>query len=150
MISSPVLALPDYTLPFVVETDASAQGVGSVLMQQGKPVAFFSKELSTKHQGLSTYWKELLVIVLAVQKWNSYLQGNRFIIKTDNQSLKFLLEQCLLTLLQQKWLAKLIGLDYEIVTRRVWTTRSHMPYLGCQKTTVVGAYSNLHLHVIHG
>lgn len=118
MISSPVLALPDYSLPFIVETDASAQGVGAILMQQGRPIAFFSKGLSPKHQGLSTYEKELLAIVLVIQKWNSYLQGNRFIIKTYHQSLKFLLEQCLSTLLQQKWLAKIIGLDYEIVYKK--------------------------------
>lgn len=115
MITSPVLALPDYSIPFVVETDASDQGVGAVLMQQGRPIAYFSKGLSNKHQGLSTYEKELLAIVLATQKWNYYLQGNHFVIKTDHQSLKFLLEQRLSTLLQQKWLSNIIGFDYEIV-----------------------------------
>lgn len=118
MSTAPVLALPDYSIPFTVETDASALGVGAVLMQKGKPLAFLSKGLSGKHLHLSTYEKELLAIVLATKKWYTYLQGNHFIIKTDHQSLKYLLEQKLSTLLQQKWLAKLMGLDYEILYKK--------------------------------
>ena len=114
MVSAPVLALPDYTIPFTIETDASGLGIGAVLMQRGRPLAFLSKGLAKKHQGLSTYEKELLASVLATQKWYTYLQGHHFIIKTDHQSLKYLLEQRLSTLLQQNWLAKLMGLDYEI------------------------------------
>lgn len=114
MSTAPVLALPDYTLPFVLETDASGVGIGAVLMQQGRPLAYLSKGLAHKHQGLSTYEKELLAIVMATQNWYTYLQGHHFLIKTNHQSLKFLLEQRLSTLLQQKWLAKLMGLDYEI------------------------------------
>lgn len=118
MATSPVLALPDYTKPFILETDASGTGVGAVLMQQGQPIAYFSKSLSIKQQAMSTYEKELLAIVMATHKWHSYLQGHHFIIKTDHQSLKYLLEQRLSTLLQQKWLAKLMGLDYEILYKK--------------------------------
>lgn len=114
MSTAPVLSLPDYTIPFTIETDASDQGIGAVLMQKGRPLAFLSKGLSPKHQKLSTYEKELLSIVMATQKWYAYLQGNHFFIKTDHQSLKYLLKQRLSTLLQQKWLAKLMGLDYAI------------------------------------
>lgn len=118
MSTAPVLALPDYNIPFTIETDASAMGIGAVLMQKGRPLAFLSKGLAGKHQHFSTYEKELLAIVLATKKWYTYLQGNHFIIKTDHQSLKYLLEQKLSTLLQQKWLAKLMGLDYEIVYKK--------------------------------
>lgn len=118
MMSAPVLALPNYSLPFTLETDASASGIGAVLMQQGRPLTYLSKGLAPKHQGLSTYEKELLAIVMATQKWFTYLQGHHFFIKTDHQSLKFLLEQRLSTLLQQKWLAKLMGLDYEIIYKK--------------------------------
>lgn len=83
-------------------------------MQNGRPIAFMSKHLSMKHQALSTYEKELLTIVMATQKWHCYLQGHHFKIRTDHQSLKYLLEQRLSTLFQQKWLAKLMGLEYEI------------------------------------
>lgn len=114
MTTTLVLAMPNYNQPFVVETDASGIGVEAVLMQQGRPIAFMSKDLSARHQSLSTYEKELLAIVTATKKWHGYLQGNHFIIKTDHQSLKYLLEQRLSTLFQQKLLAKLMGLDYEI------------------------------------
>lgn len=86
MITSLILSLPDYSLPFTIETDASDLGVGAVLMQKGRPMTFLSKELSKKHQDLSTYEKELWAIVLATQKWNTYLQDNQFIIKTEHRA----------------------------------------------------------------
>lgn len=63
---------------------------------------------------LSTYEKELLAVVTAVQKWQAYLAGHHFIIRSDHQSLKYFLNQRVTTLMQQKWLTKLMGFDYEI------------------------------------
>lgn len=62
MTSTPVLALPDFSKTFVIECDALGKGIGAVLMQEGKPLAFLSKALSTKNLGLSTYEKELLTL----------------------------------------------------------------------------------------
>lgn len=118
MTQAPVLSLPDFKLPFEIETDASGHGIGAVLMQNKHPIAFISQALAPKHQGLSTYEKEFLAIVLAVTKWRSYLLGNHFIIRTDHHSLKFLMEQKMLTPMQQKWLSKLLGFDYEIVYKK--------------------------------
>lgn len=102
----------------MVETDASGGGIGAILMQQHHPIAFLSKALAPKHQGLSTYEKELLALVMAVNKWRAYLHGRHFIIKTDHHSLKYLMEQRMLTPIQQKWLSKLLGLDYEIQLKK--------------------------------
>jgi RNase H-like domain found in reverse transcriptase len=93
MCSALVLALPNFNVPFIIETNASDLGMGAVLMQGRRPIAFLSKALGVKNKLLSTYEKELLALLTAVQKWRHYLQGQSFIIKTDHLSLKFLLEQ---------------------------------------------------------
>nr|CAD1837126.1 unnamed protein product [Ananas comosus var. bracteatus] len=113
--TAPVLALPDFSAEFIVETDASGVGVGAVLLQKGRPIAFMSKPLSPRNQQLSTYEREMLAIVIAIQKWRPYLIGRHFKVKTDHQSLKYLLEQRVSTPSQQKWISKLMGYDYELV-----------------------------------
>jgi hypothetical protein len=79
----PVLALPDFTKSFVVECDASGYGIGAVLMQGGRPIAYYSQGLKGKNLFLSTYEKELLALVLSVKKWRPYLLGKSFVIKTN-------------------------------------------------------------------
>ncbi|KAL0371094.1 UNVERIFIED_CONTAM: Retrovirus-related Pol polyprotein from transposon.6 [Sesamum angustifolium] len=110
MISAPVLALPDFTQHFVIEADACDKGIGAVLMQKQRPIAFLSNALSPRNQGLSVYEKEFLAILQAVQKWKHYVIGHHFIIKTDHQSLKHILEQRVDNALQQRWISKLLGL----------------------------------------
>jgi len=64
-----VLALPDFTKPFIVETDASGVGMGAVLSQKGNPIAFFSKSFTSKLLGASTNVRELCAITIATKKW---------------------------------------------------------------------------------
>ncbi|KAG9450237.1 hypothetical protein H6P81_010202 [Aristolochia fimbriata] len=118
LLSAPVLSLPNFSKQFVVECDACAEGVGAVLQQDGHPVAFYSKPFIGRQSGFSTYEKEMLAAVLAVQQWLHYLLGCRFTILTDHRSFEFLHEQRLLTPQQQHWLVKLLGFDFEIVYRK--------------------------------
>jgi hypothetical protein len=112
------LSLPDFTKSFSLETDTCGLGVGAVLMQDGRPLAFISKALGPRSQGLSTYEKEYLTILMAVQQLRSYLQYNEFIIYTDQRSLTQLNEQHLHTQRQQKVFTKLLGLQYKIITKK--------------------------------
>ena len=89
LTEAPVLAIPDFHQPFILETDASDTGLGAVLMQDGHPLAFLSKPLCPKNQALSTYEKECMAILMAVEKWRPYLQHKEFITKTDHKSLLY-------------------------------------------------------------
>jgi len=106
------LALPNFSQPFIIECNASGLGIGAVLMQDRKPIAYLSKALKGKALHMSTYENELFSLVTTIQKWRPYLLGQFFIVKTDQQSLKFLLEQKVGTPFQQKWLTKLLGYDF--------------------------------------
>ena len=117
MVQAPVLSLPDFNKLFVVEADASGYGLGAVLMQEHHPIAFYSKAISVRALGRSTYEKELMAIVHSVLHWRNYLLGRKFQIRTDHRSLKYLLEQRITTMDQQRWIVKLMGYDYEILYR---------------------------------
>eukprot|EP00267_Zea_mays_P054154 XP_020407373.1 uncharacterized protein LOC103652751 [Zea mays] len=142
LTSAPVLSLPDFASPFTVETDASAVGIGAVLMQHGHPVAFLSKALGPKTRGLSTYEKEYMAIIVAVQQWRSYLQHGEFTILTDHKSLTQLNEQRLHTPWQHKVFTKLLGLNYRIQYRsgsdnRAADALSRHSFAECQAVSVI-------------
>jgi len=115
----PVLVLPNFSKPFLIECDASGKGIGAVLMQQQRPIAYFSQALKGRFLLLSTYEKELIALVSAVKKWRPYLLRHPFTIKTDHQSLKFLLEQKIGTPMQQRWVSKLLGYDFLVEYKKV-------------------------------
>ncbi|KAA0032164.1 transposon Tf2-1 polyprotein isoform X1 [Cucumis melo var. makuwa] len=115
MMSLPTLALPNFALPFEIETDASGFRVGAVLIQSKRPIAFYSHTLSMRDRARPVYERELMAVVLSVQRWRPYLLGAKFVVKTDQKSLKFLLEQRVIQPQYQKWLSKLLGYSFEVV-----------------------------------
>lgn len=111
IISAPVLIMPDFQTPFEIECDASGSGVGVVLVQQGQPIAYFSKALYPKIVSHSAY-EEFMALALAINHWRPYLLGRKFVVKTDQKSLGHLLEQQIVTLTQQCWITKLLGYKF--------------------------------------
>jgi hypothetical protein len=109
-----VLALPDFSQTFVIECDASGFGMRAVLMQGGRLLAYYSQALKGKSLFLSTYEKESLVLVLSIKKWRPYLFATIFTIKTDQHSLKHILEQRVGTPMQHKWISKLLGYHFVV------------------------------------
>ena len=87
-----MLALLDFESTFVVESDANSTSIGAVLSQNRRPIAFFSKALGHKHQVLLVCEQEMIAILVAIKKWNTYLMGKHFQILTDHYNLKFLLD----------------------------------------------------------
>jgi len=69
----------------VIECDASRGGVGAILMQDKKPIAYFSKALRARNLAKSTYEKELMEVVLVIQHWRPYLLGRKFVVSTDQK-----------------------------------------------------------------
>ena len=88
------------------------------MLQEGHPLAFISRPLGPKTLGLSTYEKEYLAILMAIEQWRSYLLHQEFVIFTDQKSLIHLNEQRLNTAWQQKVFTKLLGLQYKIVYKK--------------------------------
>ena len=107
MSSCPVLVLPNFTQPFVLECDASGEGIGAVLMQGGHLVDFESRNFLPHEKLYLMYDKEMLAIMHALAKFRQYLVGNRFQVKTDHNSLRLFLEQKQLQERQKKWVSKI-------------------------------------------
>jgi RNase H-like domain found in reverse transcriptase/Reverse transcriptase (RNA-dependent DNA polymerase)/Retroviral aspartyl protease/Integrase zinc binding domain len=148
MSTAPVLKLPNFSQPFIIETDACLTGLGAVLMQDNRPIAYLSKKLGVRTQGLSTYEKELLALCTAVTKWRHYLLGGEFTIKTDQISLKYLLEQKINTPMQHKGLSKLLGLNYKIeykkgIENKVADALSRIHHGGSSQDPVIHVVSEL-------
>ncbi|KAK9189481.1 hypothetical protein WN943_018078 [Citrus x changshan-huyou] len=110
--------LPDFSQQFVIECDASGIGIGAVLTQTNQPIAYYSEALKGTILLLSTYEKEMLAVVKSIWKWRPYLLGKPFTVRTDQKSLKYLLEQRITTPAQARWLPKILGYDYKIEYKR--------------------------------
>jgi hypothetical protein len=81
MASTPILALPNFDQPFTLETDASSNGIGAVIMQHGQPIAYYSEALGHKASAQSTYHKEVLAILQSLKRRRHYFLGGKLINK---------------------------------------------------------------------
>nr|KYP73260.1 Retrovirus-related Pol polyprotein from transposon 17.6 [Cajanus cajan]KYP73264.1 Retrovirus-related Pol polyprotein from transposon 17.6 [Cajanus cajan] len=115
LTTSPVLVLPDSGEPFGVYCDASHQGLGCVLMQNRKVVAYASRKLKNHERNYPTHDLELAAVVFALKIWRHYLYGARFSVFSDHKSLKYLFDQKELNMRQRRWMEFLKDYDFQLM-----------------------------------
>ncbi|KAH9657886.1 Endonuclease [Citrus sinensis] len=110
----PVLALPDHTKPFEVQTDASDFAIGGVLMQEGHPIVFESRKLNDTERRYTVQEKEMTAIIHCLRVWRHYLLGSHFTIMTDNVATSYFQTQKKLSPKQARWQDFLAEFDYRL------------------------------------
>ncbi|KAI3505229.1 hypothetical protein L1887_27219 [Cichorium endivia] len=114
LCEAPVLTLPEGMEDMVVYCDASISGLGAVLMQRGRVIAYASRQLKPHEANYPTHDLELGAVVFALKIWRQYLYGVKCTIYTDHKSLKYLMDQANLDMRQRRWLDVLKDYDCEI------------------------------------
>nr|GEZ28763.1 putative reverse transcriptase domain-containing protein [Tanacetum cinerariifolium] len=114
LCSEPILELPEGSENFVVYCDASHKGLGAVLMQKEKVIAYASRQLKVHEKNYTTHDLELGAVVLALKMWRHYLYGTKCVVFTDNKSLQHILDHKELNMRQRRWLELLSDYDCEI------------------------------------
>ncbi|GJY51177.1 putative reverse transcriptase domain-containing protein [Tanacetum coccineum] len=114
LCNAPVLALPDGPEDFVVYCDASGIGLGCVLMQRGKVIAYASRQLKIYEKNYTTHDLELGAVVFALKIWRHYLYGTKSVIYTDHKSLQHIFSQKELNMRQRRWIELFSDYDCEI------------------------------------
>ncbi|KAD4586481.1 hypothetical protein E3N88_24082 [Mikania micrantha] len=114
LCKAPILSLPEGTEDFVVYCDASRQGLGAVLMQRDKVIAYASRQLKIHEKNYTTHDLELGAVVFALKIWRHYLYGTKCTIYTDHKSLQHILDQKMLNMRQRRWVELLNDYDCEI------------------------------------
>ncbi|GJZ78527.1 putative nucleotidyltransferase, ribonuclease H [Tanacetum coccineum] len=114
LCNAPVLALPDGPKDFVVYCDASGIGLGCVLMQRGKVIAYASRQLKIHEKNYTTHDLELGAVVFALKIWRHYLYGTKSVIYTDHKSLQHIFSQKELNMRQRRWIELFSDYDCEI------------------------------------
>ncbi|GJX63815.1 putative reverse transcriptase domain-containing protein [Tanacetum coccineum] len=115
LCNAPILSLPDGVEDFVVYCDASNQGLGCVLMQRGKVIAYASRQLNIHEKNYTTHNLELGAVMFALKTWRQYLYGTKSVIYTDHKSLQHIFDQKELNMHQMRWIE--LFSDYECEIR---------------------------------
>ncbi|GJU54952.1 putative reverse transcriptase domain-containing protein [Tanacetum coccineum] len=111
LCSTPILALPEGSKDFIVYCDASIKGLGAVLMQREKVIAYASRQLKIHEKNYMTHDLELGAVVFSLKLWRHYLYGTKCTVFTDHKSLQHILNQKELNMSQHRWLELLSGYD---------------------------------------
>ncbi|GJR62397.1 putative reverse transcriptase domain-containing protein [Tanacetum coccineum] len=114
LCSAPILALPEGSEYFIVYCDASIKGLGAVLMQREKVIAYASRQLKIHDKNYTTHDLELGAVVFSLKLWRYYLYGTKCTVFTDHKSLQHILNQKELNMRQHRWLELLSDYDCEI------------------------------------
>jgi hypothetical protein len=118
VVEAALLAIPDLNGKFEVRADASIDGFGAILLQNGRPVAFLSRKLTSAERNYTTGEQELLALVCACKEWRCYLESSEpFTLITDHQPLTYLLQQEVLSRRQARWLEFLSRFKFTIEYR---------------------------------
>ncbi|GJX43499.1 reverse transcriptase domain-containing protein [Tanacetum coccineum] len=115
LCDAPILSLPDGVEDFIVYCDASNQGLGCVLMQRDKVIAYASRQLKIHEKNYTTHDLELGAVVFALKTWRHYLYGTKSVIYTDHKSLQHIFDQKDLNMRQRRWIE--LFSDYECEIR---------------------------------
>ncbi|KAJ6811857.1 uncharacterized protein M6B38_151055 [Iris pallida] len=114
LISAPVLALPSGLGGYEIYSDASGKGLGCVLMQHGRVIAYTSRQLKIHERNYPTHDLELAAVVFTLKLWRHYLCGEKIKIYTDHKSLKYVFTQKKINMRQRRWLELLKDFDMEL------------------------------------
>nr|GEY22706.1 putative reverse transcriptase domain-containing protein [Tanacetum cinerariifolium] len=114
LCSEPIMALPEGSKDFIIYCDASIKGLGVVLMQREKVIAYASRQLKIHEKNYTSHDLELGAVVFALKIWRHYLFGTKCTVFTDKKSLQHILDQKELNMRQRGWLKLLSDYDCEI------------------------------------
>ncbi|GJS23828.1 putative reverse transcriptase domain-containing protein [Tanacetum coccineum] len=114
LAGAPILALPEGSEDFIVYCDASIKGLGGVLMQREKVIAYASRQLKIHEKNYTTHDLELGAVVFALKIWRHNLYGTKCTVFTDHKSLQHILDRKKVNIRQHHWLELLSDYDYEI------------------------------------
>ena len=114
LTSAPILVLPDFSATFELHCDASKLGIGAVLSQRGRPVAYFSEKLAGARSRYSTYDVEFYAIVQAIKHWRHYLVHRDFVLFTDHDALRHLDSQAKVSSRHAGWISYLQQFTFSI------------------------------------
>jgi len=156
LTSAPALIIPDVSKPFEVYCDASHQGLGCVLMQERKVVAYASRKLKIHEKNYPTNDLELATMVFALKIWRHYLYSAQFRVFSDHKSLKYLFDQKELNMRQKRWIEFLKDYDFEllyhprkanVVADALSRKTVHVAHLMIKELELLESFRDMRIHV---